>query len=655
MKHFCLLFVFVFSVIYSYSQEIPVLIEKAPREGNRTVNDTISRRSGKSTSNKGIKNLEAKIEQYKIISHQNDTIIVDTTLTIYKEYKFNYLRKDEFDLLPFANIGQTYNTLSYNFNETDLMPRFGSRARHFNHIEIEDVNYYYVPTPFTELMYKTAFEQGQLLDAFFTVNMSPEFNFSIAYKGLRSLGNYQHTLTSTGNFRFTSNFKTLNDKYHARAHIVMQDQMNEENGGIKDEDIVNFELGNPEFIDRSVFDPNFEDADGILVGKRFHLDHFYNLIKTEDSISSNSLSIGNIISYKNKFYRYTQTSVQDQLFGEAFNNDIQDRTNLENFYGEANATYMSNTLGSIKANVGYSQYNYGYSQIVQVEGNTITNRLKGNIVSVGGEYKNTFGKFLIHGKFGLNVSGDFEANFFEALARFKLNDDLRIVSTINLNSRLPNYNYLLYQSDYLKYNWQNNFQNVETKQLAFNIYSDKLVNLELDFNTITNYAFFQKNIDGNTKPFQNDEAINYFRVKVSKEISFKNLALNNTIRYQQVIDGEGILNVPEFITRNTLYYSNHLFKKALYLQTGVTFSYFSRYNMNAYDPVLGEFYVQNENNFGSFPRLDFFLNVKVRQTRIYLKAEHFNSSFTGYNYYSAPNEPYRDFVVRFGLVWNFFL
>ncbi|HBK84363.1 MAG TPA: hypothetical protein DDZ41_12365, partial [Flavobacterium sp.] len=26
----------------------------------------------------------------------------------------------------------------------------------------------------------------------------------------------------------------------------------------------------------------------------------------------------------------------------------------------------------------------------------------------------------------------------------------------------------------------------------------------------------------------------------------------------------------------------------------------------------------------------------------------------GYNYYTAPNYPYRDFMVRFGLVWNFF-
>ena len=43
-------------------------------------------------------------------------------------------------------------------------------------MEIEDVNYYDMPTPFTELMYRSAFEQGQLLDALYSVNTSRNFN-----------------------------------------------------------------------------------------------------------------------------------------------------------------------------------------------------------------------------------------------------------------------------------------------------------------------------------------------------------------------------------------------------------------------------------------------------------------------------------------------
>ena len=123
------------------------------------------------------------------------------------------MAKDNFDLLPFTNMGQSYNTLSFDFAKNRLMPNFGARALHFSYKEIHDVNYYYVPTPLTELMYKTGFEQGQLLETLFTVNTSPQFNLSFGYKGLRSLGKYQHSLTSVGNFIIGANYKTKDNRY----------------------------------------------------------------------------------------------------------------------------------------------------------------------------------------------------------------------------------------------------------------------------------------------------------------------------------------------------------------------------------------------------------------------------------------------------------
>ena len=52
---------------------------------------------------------------------------------------------------------------------------------------------------------------------------------------------------------------------------------------------------------------------------------------------------------------------------------------------------------------------------------------------------------------------------------------------------------------------------------------------------------------------------------------------------------------------------------------------------------------------------DIFINAEISRVRFYLLFEHVNADFTGYNYYSAPDYPYRDFKVRFGLVWNFFI
>jgi hypothetical protein len=155
-------------------------------------------------------------------------------------------------------------------------------------------------------------------------------------------------------------------------------------------------------------------------------------------------------------------------------------------------------------------------------------------------------------------------------------------------------------------------------------------------------------------PKQYSPSINYVSVKIAREFKYGKFALDNTLLYQQTDQEQDIINIPAFVTRNTFYYSEYLFKRALYLQTGVTLNYFTRYKMDDYSPVLGEFFVQNQREIGNFPMLDFFVNARIRQTRIFFKAEHFNSSFTGNTYYSAPNYPYRDFVIRFGLVWNFF-
>lgn len=629
--------------------------------------DTTALRNNKSTGLKKIKNTKAKITDYLIISHNQDTTYVDTSLTIKKNYKFNYLRKDNFGLLPFANIGQTYNSLTYNFKSTNTLPSFGARARHFNYLEIDDIFYYNVPTPLTELLFKTAFEQGQLADSFFTVNTSPQLNFSIAYKGLRSIGKYQSALTSTGNFRFTTNYKTKNDRYFFRGHIVTQDLFNQENGGLQQDQVANFESGLDEFRDRSILAVNLDDefrnqADNILEGKRFYLDQLYQILKKTDSISS-SINVKHTLSFEDKFYQFNQATASNDLFGEAFTaSNLRDRATLEYLHNKLELNVNHNILGDFKINIANDNYNYGYNRVVVNNGERIPNRLKGDIYSLGAAYNKHYKGIDFAGQFGANISGNFKGDFIKVDATYHFNKDAQVQASLNQNSKAPNYNVLLYQSDYINYNWRNNFNNVDTRQVAFKLESKKYGTLQVDYSTLNNYTYFARDanrVDANgfvpVRAFQNTETINYLRVRLDNELRYKKVALLSTLLYQNVKDANSVLNLPEFTTRNTLYYATNLFKKALYLQTGVTFNYFTSHYLDAYDPVLAEFYVQNDVEIGNFPRLDFFIDAKIRQTRIYLKAEHFNSSLTGFNFFSSPSNPYRDFAVRFGLVWNFFL
>jgi hypothetical protein len=599
---------------------------------------------------------KAPIELYKIITVSNDTTHVDTTLNIYKDYRFNYLRKDNFGLLPFSNVGRTYNRLTYNFlKEQHTLPEFGARARHFNFMEVEDIYYYHVPTPLTELFYKTVFEQGQIADALFTINTSPNLNMSIAYKGLRSLGRYQHMLSSSGNFRTTISYQTPNDRYNLRTHFVSQDLLNEENGGLDPNSLEQYIAKNPEFDDRSRLDVNFEDAESTLFGKRFYLDHYYDLYKQEDSLSTKSFSVGHRINHTYKKYQFQQTSASP-LFGPSFEQSgLRDETRLTSTYNELYLSFAAGQLGRVVAKGGITHYDYGYNTVLDLEDGFIINRLQGDIVSAGGSYSGRLGGFNFEADGMLNVIGDFTGYNLNSRLSYVYSALFSVAATANMNDRAPNYNFLLNQSDYINYNWQNNFSNESRQSLGFELFAPAILNAGLEFSTINNMTYFGLNEEGAVRPLQHDGQVSYLKVQGFREFKLGKFALNNTLLYQKVLDGEQVFKVPDFVIRNTFYYSDHWFRRALFLQTGFTLNYFTNYQMNGYDPVLAEFYVQDELEFEGFPTVDFFFNGKIRQARIYFKLEHLNALVQGNNNFSAPLYPYRDFGIRFGLVWNMFM
>tara|TARA_X000001036_G_scaffold296896_1_gene276002 strand:- start:389 stop:2281 length:1893 start_codon:yes stop_codon:yes gene_type:complete len=619
------------------------------------LSDSIRNNYGDQKSTRLLKNLDAKIEDYLIINHYGDTIIVDTSLTINKFHKINYLRNDNFELIPFSNTGHTYNNLSYNSTNSQLFPSFGSRAKHYSYMEIEDVNYYDMPTPFTELMYRSVFEQGQLLDALYSVNTNRQFNFTISRKGLRSLGNYQHFLTSTSNFKFSTNYNSKNKRYKLRTHYVSQKLFAEQNGGIRDEDILDFENGTDQFLDRSVFDPYFENADNELSGRRYYIDNSYNLSNQNDSIRTNSLVIGNTISYEKRYYKFNQSSA-NEYFGDSYNLSlIDDKSRLRSFLFKIGADYKTKKIGDFGVSLEYNNHKYNFGNLDSLNISGFSNSIKYDGMIFSGSYLKSSDKFKINANFSSSIADNVSGNSLGGSLDYNLNEDINIKGNISLSSHQPNYNFSLFKSNYISYNWENNFENIENREFNVEFKSNKYFNLRLDYLDIKNYAYFTKNNLNVVKPFQHLDNINIIKFRVSREFSINKFFFDNQIQYQKVSNGTGVINLPELIARNSIYFSSHLLDKAVFLQTGFSFSYFSKYHMNSYDPLLSEFYVQNSKKIGGFPLMDFFVNAKIQQTRLYFKLEHFNSSFTGYNFYSAPNYPYRDFSFRFGLVWNFFL
>tara|TARA_B110000467_G_scaffold24272_1_gene21776 strand:+ start:636 stop:2609 length:1974 start_codon:yes stop_codon:yes gene_type:complete len=650
---FVIIFVSSFSLLYSQEHQTeskPVVVEEETTKQKTTTNTLKNILQIKQDTLD--KSPKADIKKYISINIQGDSIYLDTTLTIKKHYKFNYLRKDNLELLKYSNIGQTYNNLTHRFDDLSFLPEFSFSSKSHAYLSSNDIKYFQVPTPLTEMVFKTVMKQGQHTDVFFTTNTSENFNFSIAFKGLRSLGNYQNILSGSKFFRFTTKYNSSNERYNFKMHFVSQGFENKENGGLNDESILNFESEDPLFNERSKLSVKFEDATNYFSSKRYFLDHQFLLTKKKDSVN-NKFSLGHKFEYETLSSSYVQ-NVASSFYGDITPglNNVDDKAEIKTTLNEFYTDLSSNFFGKIK--VIYTNYNYSYKS------NSLSNEQVGfnqNENAISFKLNKNLFNHSLKATVTKNLFGDRLGNLINLNISSNAENNLKYSLGLNIISKHPGFYYELYKSGYSDINWENDIKQTQIKNIFVDLQSNLIGNLNLDFRLIDNYTYFSLISEEKTlipAVNQNSSTIDYLKIKWNKEFKFGKFALDNSLVYQNVAQDGNFLNVPEFLSRNTIYYSNTVLKGALFFQTGLSVKYFSKYYSNEYNPLISSFHVQNDKKIGGFPMIDIFVNAKIKQTRLFLKAEHFNSTFSGNNFYSSPSYPYRDFVIRFGLVWNFF-
>ena len=618
----------------------------------------------------------ATIEMYQIFQQGKRTVFVDTTLTVQKEYKTNFLRRDYFELLPFVNMGSAFNRLGYDFTKGSLQPQMGARSKHFSFYEIEDVKYYRVPTPLTELFFRTTLEQGQLSDALISVNTSPQFNFAVAYRGMRSLGKYVNQRSNAEAFRISLTYQTENERYKAKAHYVSQNLGNQENGGITAEGIALFESGDPDFIERSVLDVSLKSAENSLKGKRSFLEHHFALVQSDED-SGSSWTIGHQIMDETKTYIYTDPSNSAYFGGRVYNTTINDRVRWKIFSNKFETKLINPLLGELTAGVVYSNIDYFFEVPEGTPEEVLPLALETNQGFLNADYLFKWRGFDLTAHFNKTILGDRLSDEVSVQGKISLKNEIFFEGKLSFINKSPNLNFIRYRSNYAAYNWHNeNLENEKITNLSATLSHPKWGFISGWLQRLDNFTYYNQlfaEVEAGaeqpllenqlfTEVVQSADPITYLKLRYQSHYTLGKFALTNTAQYQKVMNDNPsievteaqVINVPEWNLRSTISFSSDAFKKALFFQAGITGHYFTRYYADQYNPLLGDFIRQDRHTIGEYPRIDVFVNAKIKQTRIYFKYEHVNSSFTGYNFYSAVGYPYRDRIIRFGVVWNFF-
>ena len=74
-----------------------------------------------------------------------------------------------------------------------------------------------------------------------------------------------------------------------------------------------------------------------------------------------------------------------------------------------------------------------------------------------------------------------------------------------------------------------------------------------------------------------------------------------------------------------------------------------------YMPSIMQFYNQRERKTGNYPKLDVFLNLRIKRADIFVKYEHINYLLKNHgDFFSAADYPINPGMLKFGIKWDFF-
>lgn len=626
----------------------------------RAIRDSLQEFGKREVANDSLAIHHPTIHDYQFWKEGDLTkTILDTTLTIQSFYEQNFAQQDLFGKMYFPNFGQTFNPLTYQENKfkMHLLPQ----GKSFNYIYAEDVRYYDVKTPMTEFVYENGLREGQYLSTTFAHNLTPRFNYSVRYRGLRSIGRYQNNISANNALIASINYATKNNRFKMWSHFASQQIDNDENAGIKDlnEFIYDDSLRT---TNRQNIAVNLTSAYTEFDSRRFYLGAQYALFKNKSNEGDHTpLLLKNVLSYEKQKYFYHEPQ-QENYFVSAVMPDFE-RRNLKSFESFQNTSTIASQWGErifVEAGLRFENLKLYTGNSINHGLILIPSEIDDNLLGGIGRLH-----FDWNDKIELNAEAEFKSGkHFKGLYHVNAALDIQpiegyhLVAGAMLESNFPSLNLFYNQSFYKDFNYYNySFKNTQTQKLYGQLNFEKFnLKLNANFYNIDQYVY----VDSDFRPKQLDDNISLFQIQMENQLQYKKFYLNTKVQYQKTTKNSDYMPMPEVIARASLYWQSKVFENKAEVQIGLNGNYFTAFESRRFFPVINEFMLQDEQSeegiqkIGNFPILDFFINLKVDRMRIYIRADHFNSMWGKNNYFSAPSTPFRDFKVQFGVKWYLF-
>jgi len=533
----------------------------------------------------------------------------------------------------------------------------------------ETVQQFNTKMPYTELGFwgtplaaKNLEEQNLWLRS--TQNITPQFNFTLAYRRLGSRGMLTNENTNHRNTFILGNY--MGKRYFANFGHIRQRVERQENGGVQDSFwirdtsvesksiSVNLTSANNLYKRRSTFihqtlavPLNFfrKDRDSLSLGEgtMAHIGHSgeyttYSKLYTDE--------IGSGDSYGRNFY-FNQFNIDENR-----SSDELAVRNLENrFFIKLQPYAPDALLAKVNAGIGYQLLStYAFKPTDYLTGKKWDTQHNFYVYGgLSGQLKkyiawNADADYYFAGArmFDFNVDAKLRVSFYP------LAEGIHIMAKFHTGLKTP---HPFEQQIFLNHHkWDNDFSKVSTTKVEAQLEIPKWrLDAQFGYALVANMLYY----DTLAVIRQYDKPVSVMSAYLRKDFTVWRLHFDNQVLFQLTSAPDDVLPLPKLSLNLRWYFDIDVVRNVMNLQLGVNAIANTLWYAPTYSPDLGQFYAQKRELIGNFPYMDIFANIQWHRACIFVKFTNAFYEWPEPGYFSAYHyiRPKRTF--KFGILWPF--
>jgi len=651
-------YIYIVIAVLLLAGQVDAQIMKPGSNSNRQLGSDTGRNSdSKKTSKEDSKKKKPKIPSLIKTNevHEQGSLIqkteLDTLLTFYHVYEPYYTNSISSTFT--GNNGGAYISNDF-FRRTFNSDFYFARSFDAYMITPSQIQYFNTTTPYSTLDYTQSenrmTKNETRFNVFLSQNASKKLNFEFIYNQTGSQGQYINQVNRFHTIGLVSSYNS--DNFVSHSNIIFNRLQGQENGGIDPNQP--FSITKTEDLTTQMDDAAFK-----VQNNNIYTVNEYRLGKAIEADSAKHIAKGfiprvgfihefEVSGNKRKFTKTNPKNFFTNIYSDSLKtNDSTKYTRLTNifqikFYEAPDRKY---TFGK-RAYIGNDQLWYSFSNATGYYPKKQSNTFVG-----GGIFRNEgrFWQWETDGRIYLTGyrTGQTELNGYmnKPLKIGMDTTSLRIEGS--LKSLVPDYYENYFYSNHFE--WINHFNNIKEMKIQASIHSQLYkTTVGANYELIGNYIYNNEL----ALPTQASGQLLVLSAYLNKDFVNDHWVIRTQLLAQKE-NNENYIHLPTFAGFISINYIT-LWSKVMHTQIGIDTRYNTAFYADAYEPSTGRFYLQNKEQLGNYPFVDFHINLKLKRTRFFFKMMNVGSGLLGNNYFVAPEYPYYRRTFRIGISWSFY-